>query len=166
MSEERMEIQEPKNIETEQTSDYRSIFKATSLFGGIQVYNILISIIKSKFVALLLGPTGVGIQGLFQSSTQLIKSLSSFGLSQSAVRNVSEANSTGDIRKVSLVVTVLRRLVWVTGVLGSLLVIVLSPVLSLIGITFNLITQFRSYNIDYVTYIFLIAFFTDFLLFH
>ncbi len=30
-----------------------------------------------------------------------------------------------------------------------------------IGITFNLITQFRSYNIDYVTYIFLIAFFTD-----
>ena len=130
MSEERMEIQEPKNIETEQTSDYRSIFKATSLFGGIQVYNILISIIKSKFVALLLGPTGVGIQGLFQSSTQLIKSLSSFGLSQSAVRNVSEANSTGDIRKVSLVVTVLRRLVWVTGILGSLLVMVLSPVLS------------------------------------
>ena len=30
-----------------------------------------------------------------------------------------------------------------------------------IGITFNLIVQFRSYNIDYVTYIFLIAFFTD-----
>ena len=30
-----------------------------------------------------------------------------------------------------------------------------------IGIVFNLIVQFRSYNINYVTYIFLIAFFTD-----
>lgn len=30
-----------------------------------------------------------------------------------------------------------------------------------IGITFNLITQFRTYNINYVTYIFLIAFIND-----
>ncbi len=30
-----------------------------------------------------------------------------------------------------------------------------------IGITFNLIVQFRNYNINYVTYIFLIAFLTD-----
>ena len=30
-----------------------------------------------------------------------------------------------------------------------------------IGSSFNLIVQFRSYNLDYVTYIFLIAFFTD-----
>lgn len=31
-----------------------------------------------------------------------------------------------------------------------------------IGVTFNLITQFRSFNIDYVIYIFLLGFFNDF----
>ena len=121
---------EQPQTEQSQTSSYRSIFKATSLFGGVQVYNILISIIKSKFVALLLGPTGVGILGLYQSATQLIRSISSLGLSQSAVRNVSEANATGDKHRVSLVVTILRRLVWITGLLGMVLVMVLSPVLS------------------------------------
>ena len=55
---------------TEQ-KNYRSIFKATSLFGGVQVYQILIQIIKSKFVAVLLGPAGVGIMGLYQSGLQL-----------------------------------------------------------------------------------------------
>ena len=116
--------------EKSNTSSYRSIFKATSLFGGVQVYQILISIIKSKFVAILLGPAGVGIQGLFTSATQFVKSLSSFGLAQSAIRNVSEAQSTGNTDRVNLVVTVLRRLVWITGILGTLIVIVFSPVLS------------------------------------
>ena len=58
-------------------SSYRSIFKATSLFGGVQVYQILIQIIKSKFVAVLLGPAGVGIMGLYQSGLQLIQQISS-----------------------------------------------------------------------------------------
>ena len=64
--------------EQNQTSSYRSIFKATSLFGGVQVYQILISVIKSKFVAVLLGPEGMGIQGLYQSAIQLIQSFDIF----------------------------------------------------------------------------------------
>ncbi len=33
-------------------NSYKQIIKATSLFGGVQFFNILISIIKSKVVAL------------------------------------------------------------------------------------------------------------------
>ena len=115
---------------TESKSSYRSIFKATSLFGGVQVYQILIAIIKSKFVAVLLGPAGVGVQGLLTSATDIVKQITSLGLSQSAVRDVSEANGTGDYHRVSLIVTVLRRVVWVTGIAGLVAVIVLSPLLS------------------------------------
>lgn len=115
---------------TSQTSSYRSIFKATSLFGGLQVYQILISVIKSKFAAVLLGPAGIGVIGLFQSAMQLIQSLSAMGLASSAVRDVSEANGTGDQGRINRVVTVLRRLVWFTGLLGMLIILVLSPVLS------------------------------------
>ena len=114
----------------ENKSSYRSIFKATSLFGGVQVYQILIQIIKSKFVAVLLGPAGVGIQGLYQSGLQLVQQLSSMGLSQSAVRDVSEANGTNDTQRIAKTVTVVRKLVWITGILGLILVACFSPLLS------------------------------------
>lgn len=117
-------------VTKQEKSSYRGIFKATSLFGGVQAYQILIEIIKSKFIAILLGPTGVGMQGLFTSATQMIQNLTSFGLSQSAVRNVAEANGTGDHVTISRIVTALRRLVWYTGLLGMIVTVLLSPVLS------------------------------------
>ena len=111
-------------------SSYRSIFKATSLFGGVQVYQILIQIIKSKFVAVLLGPAGVGIMGLYQSGLQLVQQISSMGLANSAVRDVSEANGSNDIQKIAKTVTVVRKLVWITGLLGLIIVACCSPLLS------------------------------------
>ena len=111
-------------------SSYRSIFKATSLFGGVQVYQILIQIIKSKFVAVLLGPVGVGVMGLFQSGLQLVQQITSMGLAQSAVRDVSEANGTNDIQRISKTITVVRKLVWFTGFLGLVIVACCSPLLS------------------------------------
>ena len=109
---------------------YRSIFKATSLFGGVQVYQILIQIIKSKFVAVLLGPAGVGIMGLYQSGLQLVQQFSSMGLANSAVRDVSEANGSNDILRIAKTVTVVRKLVWITGFLGLIIVACCSPLLS------------------------------------
>lgn len=117
-------------ISQSQTSNYRSIFKNTSLFGGVQLYQILIHIIKSKFIAVLLGPVGVGILGLFQTSLEFIKQISSLGLSQSAVRDVSEAAGEGDSLKISRVIHVVKKLVWITGLTGMLIVGVLSPLLS------------------------------------
>ena len=117
-------------MSTDNKSSYRSIFKATSLFGGVQVYQILIQIIKSKFVAVLLGPAGVGIMGLYQSGLQLIQQISSMGLASSAVRDVSEANGTNDIQRIAKTITVVRKLVWHTGLLGLVLVALFSPLLS------------------------------------
>ena len=121
-------IEETNNKETQ--SSYRSIFKATSLFGGVQVYTILIQVIKSKIIAVLLGPMGVGIQGLYQSALDLIKQATSFGISQSAVRDVAEANGSGDTKRISRTVTILRKIVWLTGLLGLLGVVAFSPLLS------------------------------------
>lgn len=111
-------------------SSYRSILKATALFGGVQVYQILIQIVKSKFVAVLLGPAGVGIMGLYQSGLQLVQQISSMGLANSAVRDVSEANGSNDIQKIAKTVTVVRKLVWITGLLGLIIVACCSPMLS------------------------------------
>lgn len=111
-------------------SSYRSVFKATSLFGGVQVYQILIQIIKSKVIAVLLGPAGVGVIGLFQSGLDLIKNVTSMGLSSSAVRDVSEANGTGNHERITKTLSVVSQLSWITGLIGLVIVIVSSPLLS------------------------------------
>lgn len=117
-------------VQQKDTSSYRSIFKATSLFGGVQVYQILIGVIKSKFIAILLGPAGMGIQGLYQTTLDLIKSVSAFGLESSAVRDISEAHNSGERKRLIRVVSIVRRLVWVTGILGFVLTLLLSSLLS------------------------------------
>ena len=115
---------------TEDKTSYRQIMKATSIFGGVQVFNILISVVRSKFVAVLIGPTGMGIYGLLTSTTGLIKAISNLGLSTSAVRNVAAANISGDSRRIGTVVAVLRRLVWITGIFGTLFTLIFAPWLS------------------------------------
>lgn len=117
-------------MEDNNQSAYRKVFKATTLFGGVQVYQILIQIIKSKFVAVFLGPAGVGIMGLYQSGLQLVQQISSMGLAQSAVRDVSEANGTNDIQRIAKTVAVVRKIVWFTGLLGLIIVVCCSPLLS------------------------------------
>ena len=102
-------------------STYKSIAKANTLFGGVQVFNILISIVRSKLVAILLGPAGMGIMGLFQSSIDLVRSFTNMGLQTSAVRDVSLANKSGDTSEISATKTVVSRLVWITGMLGTLI---------------------------------------------
>lgn len=129
MSEEQKDIQS-KPAETNETSSYRSIFKATSLFGGVQIFQILILVVRSKFVAILLGPSGMGLSGLYSSTIALVQSLTSFGIAQSAVRNISHANNTGDATRTSLVIAVVRRLVWITGFLGLLVLALFSPLFS------------------------------------
>ena len=48
-------------MDTENRNSYKQSLKATSLFGGVQIFNILIQIIRSKFAAVLLGPEGMGV---------------------------------------------------------------------------------------------------------
>lgn len=111
-------------------SSYRQVLKTTSLFGGVQVVIILISIIRSKFVAVLLGPVGMGIAGLLNSTMNLITELSNAGLAKSAVKDISFALENQNEDKISEVISVLKRLVWITGIFGAILTLIFSRVLS------------------------------------
>ena len=115
---------------SEDKSSYRQIMKVTSIFGGVQVFQIIIGIIRSKFIAVLLGPAGMGLAGLLQAGTSMIASLTSFGLSTSAIKDISAAQTEGDDEEVGRVIAVFRRLVWVTGLLGLFVTLGLSSYLS------------------------------------
>lgn len=113
-----------------QQSSYRQIMKATSIFGGVQIFNIIIQLVRSKVVAVLLGPAGMGIMGLFQTAIAMVSSATNFGLGTSAVRDLSEAAASEDEQKIGETIGVFRKLVWLTGSLGLLFTIILSPLLS------------------------------------
>ncbi len=105
-------------------SSYRQVVKATSIFGGVQVFNIIISVLRAKIIAVFLGAAGMGISGLFYSAMGLIGVASNFGLDTSAVKALSATES------VSREVSIIRRLAWISAVLGALLTIVFSSLLS------------------------------------
>ena len=113
-----------------QKTAYQQILKATSIFGGVQVINIFISIIRSKFIAVLLGPIGIGISGMLTATTGIIAGLTNFGLGTSAVRDISAAFESGNTKRIAIVSNVLNRWVWITGLLGMSLTLLLSPLLS------------------------------------
>jgi hypothetical protein len=58
---------------------YKGIFKATFLFGSVQVFTILVNVVK-KIITFLLGTRGFGIIGLFSSYNifEAIKVLTNF----------------------------------------------------------------------------------------
>ena len=109
---------------------YRSSFGATLLFSGVQVYQILIRVIKSKFVALFIGPAGMGISSLLHSTTDLISASTNLGLKTSGVKSVASAHAENDKESISKTITVLRRLILITGLVGMIICAVLAPVWS------------------------------------
>lgn len=126
----------------ENTKSYSSIFKATSLFASVQVISIIISIIKSKLVALWIGTLGFGIISIFNSSISLITSITNIGLQSSAVREIA-ANSS-DNEQLSRAVTITNKLTFYTSLLGAALTIIFSPFLS------NLFFHTYSYTISFI----------------
>ncbi len=111
-------------------SSYRQIFKSTALVGGAQVFMILIGIVRTKALALLLGPSGIGTAGLYQSATALIANVSGMGIGVSGVRQIADAAASNDSIKISRTIIALRRTSAIAGFIGLLAVLALSVPLS------------------------------------
>lgn len=109
---------------------YKSIIKATSLFGGVQFIQLLVNLIRAKFIALLLGPTGMGISNLYLSSTTMLSNIVGLGLNFSAIRDISIAAETKDERKLSHIISIFKNWTWATGLLGVIVTIIFAPILS------------------------------------
>lgn len=106
-------------------NSYSGILKAISLFGGVKVFQILVTIIRSKIIAVLLGPGGMGISGLLQSTADTVRSIVCCGLDVSAVKSISASKDN-----YSQTVITLRRLIWFTGTAGLIATFFLAPWLS------------------------------------
>ena len=123
-------MEEREKIQHSERSRYRSSFSATLLFSGVQLYQILIKIVKSKFVALFIGPAGMGVQSLLYSTTDTISAATNLGLNTSSVKTIAAANRDGNRDLIARNVTAQRRLIWITGLLGMVFCAALAPLWS------------------------------------
>lgn len=116
--------------QTKEQNSYGHILKFTGVFGGVQGLSLLVSLVRNKFVAVLLGPEGMGIVGLYNASTKLLTDATGLGISTSAVRNISIAHETGNIHCLRHGVAVVRAWSVMAAVLGMILCVALSGFLS------------------------------------
>jgi enterobacterial common antigen flippase len=103
---------------------YGQILKSSALMGGSTVANIAVSVVRAKVMALLLGPSGVGLVGLYTSILNLTHSIAGMGINQSGVRQIAEAAGSGNTQRVARTAAVLRRASMFLGVLGAVLLVV------------------------------------------
>ena len=125
------------DIEEKREHSYDHVLKYTGIFGGVQGLNILIGLVRNKIIAKLLGPMGMGLTSLFNSTISFISQTTNLGISFSAIRHVSELFDKGDEERIAHFVKVVRGWSLLTALLGMLVCIVLGPVLSNLTFTWG-----------------------------
>ena len=111
---------------------YGQILKSSALIGGSSVLNIGFTVVRTKAMALLLGPAGFGLMGIYSSVSELVRSFAGMGLNNSGVRQIAEAVGSQDDRRIAETVTTLRRVAFATGALGGLLLLALCKPVSVL----------------------------------
>ena len=114
----------------EATESYSHVLRYTGIFGGVQGLNILVSLVRNKLVAILLGPNGMGLASLFTATTNFISQATNLGISFSAVKHVSELFERGNKEEIAHFVNIVRAWSLLTALLGMIICIVAGPLLS------------------------------------
>ena len=109
---------------------YNHIMKYTGFFGGIQALTLLVSVIRNKLAAVLLGTMGVGLSALYQSITNFLHNASNLGIAFSSIKEISEHYGKGHKKAVARKVEVVRTWSLWTALAGILLCILFSPLIS------------------------------------
>jgi PST family polysaccharide transporter len=114
---------------------YGQILKSSALIGASSVLSIGIGIVRTKVMAMMLGPAGFGLLSLYGSILDLALSIAAMGINSSGVRQIAEAAHSGDEQRIARTAVVVRRTAVVLGLLGAILLAAFSPHIS--SITFG-----------------------------
>lgn len=102
------------------TTSARGMIKSMLVIGSAQTVSIFISICRMKVLALLLGPTGIGLLSIYSSLQGVVQQAAGIGMGTSGVREI--AASRGEAAALSRVRSVLFFAHLLQGVLAMLAV--------------------------------------------
>ncbi|KQO76285.1 O-antigen translocase [Rhizobium sp. Leaf262] len=105
---------------------YVEILRSTALIGGSSAITMVFAILRTKAMAVLLGPEGIGLIGIFNSIADMTQAVAGLGVQASGVRQIAEAVGTGDRDKIARTAFILKRTSTLLGLIGAVLLAALS----------------------------------------
>ncbi len=103
---------------------YRHILKYTGAFASVQMLGLLVGAIRNKFTAVFLGPSGMGLLSLFNSTASFISSATNLGIPTSGVKVISDSKTAASV-------SLVRTFSLLAAFLGFLVCVCLGPLLNL-----------------------------------
>ena len=111
----------------EEKAGYQRTIKYLGVFGGAQGASMLLNMVRTKITSVLLGVGGQTIIALSNRTLQMFSDFTGLSLAYSAVRKMSDAYENCDATVVEHCVKVVRSIAFLTGLLGVLLMLVVTP---------------------------------------
>lgn len=100
---------------------FARILRSSALMGGAQLVTLGLGFVRLKVIALLIGPSGIGLVGVLMAFNGNITALAGWGIGTSGVRVIAGSSDEEKVRKVAAV----RRFGALLSWLGLLVVILL-----------------------------------------
>ena len=91
---------------------YGVMLKSSSLIGGASGIQLLLSMVRTRFVSVLIGPLGVGLVGNYGAIQGGVANVVRLGIQSSAVRDIAAAVGNKDEELIGRIVLTLRRVGW------------------------------------------------------
>src|SRR5690242_5283651 len=126
-----MPPEDPARMSVVEQHSYVQILKSSALMGGSSLINIAVGIVRTKAMAVLLGPGGVGLLGMYTSIVDLAQSVAGMGINSSGVRQMAEAGATRDSERIARTAAVLKGTAVALGLAGIALLTLLGKPLSM-----------------------------------
>ena len=95
------------------------ILKSSAMVGGSQLLSVVVGIVRTKAMALMLGPAGFGLFGLYSSIASLAQTLAGMGINGSGVRQIAIAASKQEVSRIAETSFILRRVSFALASLGA-----------------------------------------------
>ena len=109
-------------------NSYVAIVKSTGLIGIVKIIQMVFGLVKNKVVAVMIGPEGYGIWGLYQTFIEMLSSFSSLGLNSSGVRQI--ARNSKDELIVAKTIYAFKRTLIVLSLIGTIVSMIFSRAIS------------------------------------
>jgi len=109
----------PVTDEKAETTSHAEALKSTSIIGGSTVVVMLIRMLRTKVLAILLGPGGIGLEAIYDSVITLWRTASDLGISSAGVRQIAAAVGSGSETVIATTVFTIRRVCLLLGTIGA-----------------------------------------------
>ena len=116
--------------EKQEGTSHAEALKSTSIIGGSTVIVMLIRMLRTKALAILLGPGGIGLEAIYDSVITLSKTAVDLGVSSAGVRQIASAVGSGSQPVITATVFTLRRVCLVLGIIGAVALFLLREFVS------------------------------------